>query len=507
MSKSKQALKNSLYMYLRTGLQTIITLFSVRILLSNLGVVDFGLYNTIGSIVVLCAFVTSALSSSTQRFISFELGRNDEEGLSNVYYESVKLHKYLSLIIAAICEVIGLVFIFNYMNVDPERKWEMTLVLQLSIACFVYNIIIVPFRAVLTAYERFDWISILTIVEAVLKLTIAYLVGFFCYNRLVIYAILFLLITIMVFYSYRASSGRYTRNFIRYSTLGKKQLKNMLTFSGWNFLGGLGQVLMNQFSNMIINVFCGPIVNAAQSIATQVNSYVNKFTQDFISSIQPQIVKSFASKDNAYLDKVVFSGLKISYFLIVGVSVPLAFNIDFVLRLWLGDYPSFVPVFIRLLLVNSAVVAATGTISTLIESNGNIKWTQISYTIVMVLCTIISFAKLYLTHNPVWVYYSMIMSSVLCLFIRVYISCRFKLMNLVQYLKVVTLYLAPYTICYLLLFYALKKYIVISEPYFALVSLVFSIIFIPIYGYTVFLNNVERDFLKRIALSKISVNK
>lgn len=507
MSKSKQALKNSLYMYLRTGLQTIITLFSVRIVLSNLGVVDFGLYNTIGSIVVLCAFVTSALSSSTQRFISFELGRNDNEGLSNVYYESVKLHKYLSLIIAAICEVIGLVFIFKYMNVDSDRRWEMALVLQLSIACFVYNIILVPFRAVLTAYERFDRISVLTIVEAVLKLAIAYLVGMFIYYRLIIYAILFLLITVIVFYSYRTCSRRYTKNYLRYSTLDRKQLRNMLSFSGWNFLGGLGQVLMNQFSSMIINVFCGPIVNAAQSIATQVNSYVNKFTQDFISSIQPQIVKSFASKDNTYLDKVVFSGLKLSYYLIVGVSVPLAFNIELVLRLWLGEYPSFVPVFIRLLLINSAVVAATGTISTLIESNGNIKWTQISYTVVMVFCTIISSAKLYLTNDPVWVYYSMILSSVLCLIIRVYISCRFRLMNLEQYLKVVVLYLVPYTICYLLLFYALKSYLYVGEISFALVSIVFSIFFIPIYGYTVFLNSEERGFLKRIILSRFYAKK
>lgn len=507
MSKSKQALKNSLYMYLRTGLQTIITLFSVRIVLSNLGVVDFGLYNTIGSIVVLCAFVTSALSSSTQRFISFELGRNDNEGLSNVYYESVKLHKYLSLIIAAICEVIGLVFIFKYMNVDSDRRLEMALVLQLSIACFVYNIILVPFRAVLTAYERFDRISVLTIVEAVLKLAIAYLVGMFIYYRLISYAILFLLITVIVFYSYRTCSRRYTKNYLRYSALDRKQLRNMLSFSGWNFLGGLGQVLMNQFSSMIINVFCGPIVNAAQSIATQVNSYVNKFTQDFISSIQPQIVKSFASKDNTYLDKVVFSGLKLSYYLIVGVSVPLAFNIELVLRLWLGEYPSFVPVFIRLLLINSAVVAATGTISTLIESNGNIKWTQISYTIVMVFCTIISSAKLYLTNDPVWVYYSMILSSVLCLIIRVYISCRFRLMNLEQYLKVVALYLVPYTICYLLLFYALKSYLYVGEISFALVSIVFSIFFIPIYGYTVFLNSEERGFLKRIILSRFYAKK
>jgi len=490
-------------MYLRTGLQTIITLFSVRIVLSNLGVVDFGLYNTIGSIVVLCAFVTSALSNSTQRFISFELGRNDDESLSNVYYESVKLHKYLSLIIAAICEVIGLVFIFKYMNVDPNRRWEMALVLQLSIACFVYNIVLVPFRAVLTAYERFDWISILTIVEAVLKLVIAYLVGLFIYYRLIVYATLFLLITIIVFYSYRKCSRCYTRNYVRYSTLGKKQLMNMLSFSGWNFLGGLGQVLMNQFSNMIINVFCGPVVNAAQSIATQINSYVNKFTQDFISSIQPQIVKSFASKDNAYLDKVVFSGLKLSYFLIVAVSVPLAFNVELVLKLWLGEYPSFVPVFIRLLLVNSAVVAATGTISTLIESNGNIKWTQISYTIVMVLCTIISFVRLYSTHDPVWVYYSMILSSVLCLIIRVYFSCRFKLMKLDQYLKVLFFYLVPYTICYLLLFYALNTYIYVGEIYFVLASFALSLLFIPIYGYIVFLNNEERFFLKRIVQSKL----
>ena len=498
MSKSRQALKNSLYMYIRTGLQTIITLFSVRIVLRNLGVVDYGLYNTIGSIVVLCSFVTSALSSSTQRFISFELGKNNSENLSNVYFESVKLHRYLSIIIGVICEIIGLVFIFYYMNVDPSRKVEMAMVLQFSIACFIYNIILVPYRAILTAYERFDWISILTIIEAVFKLAIAYLIGLFARNRLIIYAFLFLVITIAMYYSYSAGSRYYTKHYSRNNTLEKSQLKGMLSFSGWNFLGGLGQVLMNQFSNMIINVFSGPVVNAAQSIATQVNSYVNKFTTDFMSSIQPQIVKSFASKDNSYLDKVVFSGLKLSYFLIVGVSVPIAFNVDIILRLWLGDYPSFVPIFIKLLLVNSAVVAATGTVSTLIESNGNIKWTQILYTIIMVLCTLLTFFKLKETQDPVWSYYSMIISSVLCLIVRVYISCRFKLMRIGQYLETVLLYLLPYTGCYLLLYSVVKSTFLVSEPQFALISIIISFFFIPIYGYFVYLNDVERGFLKRI---------
>lgn len=504
MSKSKAALKNSLFMYVRTGLQMLITLYSVRILLASLGVFDYGLYNTIGSIVVLCSFLTSALANSTQRFISFELGNNNMQKLALVYYGSLKIHRYLSLLIVAICEVVGLVFIYNYMNVPQDRLVEMSLVLQFSILVFVYNILIVPYRAILTAYERFDWISILTIVESILKLTIAYLISCFSSNRIILYALFFLLITMIIFHLYQFGSRKYTVILKPFSGIDVLVLKKMVSFGGWNFLGGIGQVTMNQLSNMMINVFCGPLVNAAQAIATQVNSYVNKFIQDFLSAIQPQIVKSFASNDDSYLRKVVFSGMKLSFFLIVAVAVPIAFNIEFILTLWLKEYPDFVPVFIKLLLVNSAIVAATGTLSTLIESNGNIKWTQISYTIVLISCTLLSYFGLKFTHDANWIYYSLILSSVLCLLVRVYFAKKFGLICLSDYLLLFVKCFIPYTVVYLALYYVLSMFLNNSGILYLGCSILLAILFLPSYGYYIFLNSVEQNFVKNIVSTLLS---
>ena len=171
------------------------------------------------------------------------------------------------------------------MNVPQDRLVEMSLVLQFSILVFVYNILIVPYRAILTAYERFDWISILTIVESILKLLIAYLISCFSSNRIILYALFFLLIPMIIFHLYQFGSRKYTVILKPFSDIDVLVLKKMVSFGGWNFLGGIGQVTMNQLSNMMINVFCGPLVNAAQAIATQVNYYVNKFIQDFLSAI------------------------------------------------------------------------------------------------------------------------------------------------------------------------------------------------------------------------------
>lgn len=499
MGRGNRAFKNTLYMYLRTGIQIVVSLYAVRIVLKNLGIYDYGVYNTIGSIVVMSSFITSAMSSSTQRYISYALGESDLQKLSKTLNISKKLHLALGGIVFLICEIVGYVFIDKYMTIDPARKMEVLIVLQLSIITFFFNVVLVPFRAVLIAYERFDVISITTIVESVNKLLIAWFIGlWYIYSRLVTYTFLFAIITLvtflLLFYFYRSYSAKLPGD----NGYDKQLIKDMIGFSSWNFLGGFGQVLVHQLTNMFLNVFCGPIVNAAQGVANQVNGVVSRFVQDFMSAVNPQIIKSFSAKDYAYLNKVTYSSIKMSFFLIYALSIPLSFNIDYILSVWLNEVPQYVPGFIKLLLLNSCVLSLTGSISFLVEANGKIKYAQIGYTIIMALTTAGCYYLLKTGYEAYVVYYMLIASSVGCLFIRLCVAWRYGLISIHDFSRVVVANILPLSLSYFLLFYIIFYFFRLSGLTAFFISILMSLLYLPVYGYVFYLSDFERIFVKSL---------
>lgn len=496
--RAQLALKNTIYLYLRTGFQAIISLFAVRIILNGLGQVDYGLYNTIGSIVVLSLFINSALSSATERYISFYLGREDYETLSKVYLLAVRLHRLIALGTFLLTEIVGYVFITYYMNVEDFRRPEMLIVLQFSLIALCLNILIVPYRAMLSSHERFDILSIITVIEAILKLGSAYLVLLFASHRIVIYAISIMVITLMAYVITKYKNMQYTHKLNKDIGYDKIMMKEMLSFSGWNFMGGFGFAMVNQVTNMVLNVFCGAVINAAQAIANNVSSYVAKFVADFMSAIHPQITKSFSAKDSTYLEGVVFSGIKLSFFLMYAVSIPLIFNLDFILTVWLKNPPEYVNAFIIVLLINSCVTALTGTISMLIEANAKIKYTQLSYTAVMVVCSVVAWILISKTHNPMFAYYSILVIGVLCLIIRLYFARLYKLIKLREYITTLVIYILPFTVTYYGV-YMLAFVIFDIKGWQALFfSGIISALFLSLYGWFLFLSKRERCLVLNI---------
>ena len=492
-------------MYCRTGIQIVISLYAVRILLQNLGIYDYGVYNTIGSVVVMSSFITSALSSSTQRYISYALGENDIIKLSSTVKISQKLHLLLAIIVLMLCEIVGYIFVYYYMNIEDWRRNEVYVVLQFSILTFFINVILVPYRAVLIAYERFDVISVATVVESVNKLFIAWIIGlWWIYSKLTFYSFLFVIVTIISFLIHYCFFTKYNKEFMDIQTSDSILIKGMLGFSGWNFLGGMGQVLVNQLSNMFLNVFCGPVVNAAQGVAMQVNGVVSRFVQDFMSAISPQITKSFSAKDYEYLDKVVYSSIKLSFFLIFAISVPLVFNIEYILSLWLKEVPEYVPSFIRLLMINSCIISLTGSISSLVEANGKIKFTQINYTVVMILTTLGCFILLKNGYPPCVVYYMLILSTIGSMIVRLFFATRYKLIRIGYFFKVLVGGILPFVVCYIGIYYLL--FVIISPIHRGLntlvLSIIVSLIFLPIYGYYIYLSQTEKQFVISLVRKK-----
>lgn len=386
-SNNKRLAKNTMFMYIRMLVLLFIGLYTSRVILSSLGVSDYGLYNVVGGVVTLFAFLNGALSTGTQRFLNFELGRGDAEKVKAVFRTAFTQHLMLIGIVLLFAETIGLWFITNKLNIDEGRDNAAFWVYQTAIVSLCLQIVQLPFMSAIIAHEKMGFYAYFSIIEAVLKLAIAFSVALTISDKLIVYGFLVLgvqIITTMIYYLYSRISFAEARMSVG---VDKAYFKDMLSFSGWNLFGGFCTISNNQGVNIVMNMFFGTVINAARGISFQVNSIITQFVTNFQVAVKPQVVKYYANGEIDKTIKLVVNTAKFSAFLMLVIVVPLVTEIDTVLTVWLGVYPENTPLFLSIVLIQSIFYSMVSATLILVHASGFVKkvgiYSGISYLVIL----------------------------------------------------------------------------------------------------------------------------
>ena len=374
---SKKILKNTVSLYFRTIILTIISLFTVRVVLQVLGENDYGTYNVVGGFVAMFSFVSSSLALSSQRYFAVALVNGDWEKINKFFSLNFIIYIILNSIIFILAETIGLWFIYNQLNIETERIFAAMVSYQLSVFTFLIGILISPFLALLIADENLSIYSLVSVVEGIFKVLICYLINVFKGDKLIIYAMLLALTSLLINIFYVL----YTRK--RYPKLKFKLYKRweeyrvIFSFLNWNLIGAFASVCKNYGINIIINIFFGSTVNAAKAIATQMNGVFSSFSQNFMRAVNPQITKSYAQKNYEKYIGLIYSSSKLSYYLLFVVTVIYTMNADYILSLWLGEVPQYAWIFSVLVLLDALVLSMTDPFFTAVQVIGRVKEYQL----------------------------------------------------------------------------------------------------------------------------------
>lgn len=336
-SSNKRIVKNTIFLYVRMMVVMIVALFTSRIILNTLGATDYGIYNVVGGIVTIVAFLNSALGGSTSRYLTFALGEGILEKQKKTFGAALNLHICIALLVLIVGETIGLWFFYEKMIIPEDRVSAALWVYQFSIVTTMISFTQVPYNASLIAHEKMSIYAYVGLYEAFSRLAIAYLITISPIDNLVFYGSLLLLNTIVVQMFYRWYA---VKNFseCRFSLVKDKALyKQLLSYGGWDLFGNLAVVCQGQGVNLLLNVFFGPVVNAARAIAFQIQGAVLQFVSNFMTAVRPQVIKNYAEGNVERMYSLTFYTAKFSYMLMLALVVPICCEIKFILHLWLGD--------------------------------------------------------------------------------------------------------------------------------------------------------------------------
>lgn len=415
---NKRIAKNTLLLYVRMLFMMIVSLYTSRVILNALGVEDFGIYNVVGGVVAMFSVISGSLSTAISRFITFELGKGDLCKLNKIFSASVTIQMLLSLIIVVLIESIGVWFFNSKMTIPVDRIVAANWVLQFSIVTFVINLISVPYNAEIIAHEKMSVFAYISILEVIGKLTIAFLIVVSPIDRLVFYAILMCLVAAVIRLTYTCYCRKHFEECTYHFCWDRKLLKSMFGFASWNFIGASAFVLREQGVNVILNVFCGPVVNAARGVSTQVNSAIIGFVNNFMMALNPQITKSYASGNKEYMFALLHQGARLSFYMLLFLSLPILINTEYILLLWLKTVPQFTIIFVQLTLILAMVESISNPLVTALLATGKIKNYQIIVGGLNLLNFPISYIALKIGFSPYSTMYIALTISVLCLLLR-----------------------------------------------------------------------------------------
>lgn len=372
-SNNKRIAKNTLLLYFRMLFLMAVSLYTSRVVLNALGVEDFGIYNVVGGVVAMFSMLSGSLSSAITRFITYELGTGNQGNLKRIFSSSVTIQIGLAVLIILLAEAVGVWFINVKMNIPDARMIAANWVFQFSILTFAVNLISVPYNASIIAHERMSAFAYISILEAVGKLAIAFLIAISPIDKLVFYAILMWAVALIVRFAYGVYCKKHFEECTYHFIFDKDLLKRMFGFAGWNFIGATSAVLRDQGGNVVINLFCGPTANAARGIAFQVNNAISGFVTNFMTALNPQITKSYATGDRDYMMTLILQGARLSFYMLLLLSLPVLINTHYILWFWLKIVPEHAVLFVQLVLVFAMSESISNPLITAMLATGRIR--------------------------------------------------------------------------------------------------------------------------------------
>lgn len=493
LSGSKIA-KNTIILYGRMFLLLLIGLYTSRVILKVLGEDDFGIYNVVAGVVSMFTILTQSLSTAISRFLTFEIGKNNEEKLKNIFSTALCVQLALVVCVLIIAEPIAVWFLNNHLHIPEERMSAANWVLQCVMGIFAVNLLSVPFNAAIIARERIKTFAYVSLLEGGLKLAIAFLLVFSSFDKLKTYAVLMFCVDFGVKMMYVIYCKK---NFVECKKISLKYtpslLKDIGSFAGWNFIGNGVWVLNTQGINILTNMFFNVKVNTARGIAVQVNNAVQQFVNNFTTALNPQITKSYAIGEYSYMRALMYKGSKYSYFLMFIFALPLCLETEQVLDIWLHKVPEYAVIFVRLTFVGAICTVISDSVVRVMYATGKIK----RYQIVVGLIGLLDFPLTYFVFKmgcPPWgAYVIYIFIYFVLIFVRLFLVDKLVAIYPKEYIKQVLLKILCISILSAILPFIARYFM--PQSFFRLVvvvalSLVSTFVFIYLFG----LDRSEKEF-------------
>lgn len=403
-SNNARIAKNTLYLYIRTFITMAVSLYTSRVVLAALGIEDFGIWSVVGGVVAMFLFIKDSLSTSVGRFLTFAIGKNDQHEINKAFSISIFIHLIFALLIVIVCESIGLWFLGQKLVIPEEKRWIADWVFHISVISTFVSIASVPFHSSLISYERMNVYAYMGLWDAFSKLIIAYVVTIVDENRLIVYGILILCCSILstsvvIWYVHHSFPK------MRYYMVRDRQMyKEIFSFSGWSIFGNLAFMTYTQGLNMVLNMFFGPVVNAARAVSLQVEQSVRTFVTNFQVAANPQIIKNCASENWAAMHLLMFRISKFSVYLLYIFALPIVLEIDSILAIWLKDVPEHSAVFCRIMFCVIMLNTMANPIMIGVSANGEIKKYQLVVSSILLLILPVSYVCLSLGMGPASVF-------------------------------------------------------------------------------------------------------
>lgn len=433
---NKRIAKNTIYLYTRMIFQLVVGLYTSRVILNALGIIDFGIYNIVGGVVAMLSFINGSMGAATTRFLTFELGkRNDPIKMRQVFSTALFIHLGVCVLFLLIGEVLGLWYIYNKLVFPIERLNAVLWVFQFSMITSLIAIINVPYNAVIISHEKMNTFAYLSIYEVVMQLVIAIIVKFIPADKLISYGFALMLVQLSIVILYRKYCILHFKETRGKIIFDSKLSKEMIRFAFWIMNGSLAFVSYTQGLNLLLNLFFGPAINAARGIAVTVQTKVTGFCNNFQMAINPQITKSYAADNFNYTHELIYNASKYSLYLVFLLSFPLILETDYILKIWLGIVPSYTATFVRLTLLIGIIDALRMPLITAIHATGRIKLFQLIEGSSLLLILPISYFFLKFGASPVSVFVVQLIIFILVQIERVFIVCPAIYMKKKKYLK------------------------------------------------------------------------
>ena len=417
-ANNKRIAKNTLLLYIRLFLLMGVSFYMSRVVLQILGIEDLGIYNVVGGIVTMMSFMNNSLNITTQRFMNYEMGKGRLENLSKVFSMSFWSYMIIAVIVLLVCETIGLWFFYNYLNIPENRIDAAFWVYQFSVVSFIVNLLTVPYSSTIIAHERMGIYAYISIGDAILKLLLVFALNYINYDKLWLYGFMMLLATLFIW----LCNWIYCRiqfEECRLRLMWDSSLFNkLLSFSGWNALGAVATSIDNQGVNILINMFFNPTLNGARAIAYQVRVAVNSFAANFLTAVRPQLFKSYAEGNLDYMYKLIYSSSKFSIYLLLIFILPLLFNTEYVLNLWLGEVTPAMVTFTQLVLIGIPVNTCFPVLANVSQATGKIKWYQIGASVVFLMIPISTYMLYKLGFSVEWAFIMTFVWDIIGLVVR-----------------------------------------------------------------------------------------
>ena len=501
-SNNARIAKNTMLLYIRQILLLGISLFTSRVILNSLGIDDYGIYNVVGGVVAMFSIFTGSLSISISRFLSIGLGEGEKSKLVRIFSTSVNIQVIMAIIVGMILEIVGVWFLNTHLNIPHDRINAANIILQTTIFIFIINLINVPYNAAIIAHEKMNVFAYTSIIEAVMKLIVAYSLYISPYDKLIVYGSLLAVVSLIMRLIYGIYCGRTFEECHYYMVIDKKIIKEMTGFAGWNFFGSGAYLFNTQGINIVTNLYFGVTANAARGVSNQVESIIKQFVNNFTTAINPQIMKSHASGNIDYMHSLVCRGARFSFYLMLFFTLPFIFETEFIMRLWLNIYPPEAPLFLRLSLIGTMVDLLGNTTAFAVWATGRVKKYYLFTTPVGALVFPLSYL---LFHFGLPAYSSYIVFAFIyfiLIFIRLYILHGLTNLQYSVYLKDVLLRIAKTSIASLILPFVFYKLFERSDMT-SLLNILLSIASVAISIYILGLTSYERNTLKTTINSRI----